>query len=653
MIRFEDYPMPAANLGEENPMPDIKNVSYIHAGYECTDKLTEEEMRYIGKGMLRTMLPYKTQDGYDRARNERVFKAAVLENRFLRAVFLPEIGGRLWSLYDKTLGKELLFKNPVYQPCNLGLRNAWFAGGVEFNVGIKGHNPLTCSPLFCEVAQTPEGEVLNLYEYERIRGVVYTVSAWLPEDSDILYLRNRIENTQDSRKHMYWWSNIAVPETPETRVIVPADEAFMCFYQEDHYMLDKTPVPDALGTDVSYPARVGFSHDFFFKIPEKEKKWIASLDGDGEGLLQCSESVLKGRKLFLWGRKNGGRNWNEFLSAPGMAYVEIQAGLAHTQLEHIPMPGKCEWSWVEAYMGAKCDRSAVNGSWRDAIAAVSQCLREKTGDPEKLHFPAEETVISRRIISEGSGWGALEEQLRGEKISRYHTFPLHAGDGETKAWQELLAGSIFPCPDVQHVPGSYCIHPKIAERLKALPEKNWYALLQLGVCEYAAENLEGAKKAWEESLKAAPSAWAYRNLAMLEKNEWGHIGKAEELMDEAMRIGPRCRVLCVEYAMTLLAAEHYEKWLACFDTLPAELKANGRLRLYRAIALMRLKRIEEAAEIINEDFEMVDIKEGELSVSHLWFELYEEIYALRTGKRDPEAAREAYPLPKKLDFRMI
>ena len=163
MIRFEDYPIPSANLGEENPMPDIKNVSYIHAGYECTDRLTKEEMRWIGKGMLRTMLPYKTQDGYDRARKERVFKAAVLENRFLRAVFLPEIGGRLWSLYDKTLGKELLFKNPVYQPCNLGLRNAWFAGGVEFNVGIKGHNPLTCSPLFAETAQTTEGEVLNLY----------------------------------------------------------------------------------------------------------------------------------------------------------------------------------------------------------------------------------------------------------------------------------------------------------------------------------------------------------------------------------------------------------------------------------------------------------------------------------------------------------
>lgn len=652
MIRFEKYPIPAANLGEENPLPDIKNVSYIHAGYECTDKLSEEEKRYIGVGMLNTLLPYKTQDGYDRARTVRDFQAAVLENDHLRAVFLPEVGGRLWSLYDKKLKKELLFKNPVYQPCNLGLRNAWFAGGVEFNVGIKGHNPLTCSPLFCEIASTPDGEVLNMYEYERIRGVVYTISAWLPEDSDVLYLRNRIENTQDKQKHMYWWSNIAVPETPSVRVIVPADESFLCFYQEDHYVLDKTPVPNALGTDASYPARVKNSHDFFFKIPKDEKKWIASLDGEGEGLLQCSHSVLKGRKLFLWGRENGGRNWNEFLSQPGMAYVEIQAGLAHTQLEHIPMGGKQEWSWVEAYTGAKCDPAAVHGEWHDAIAAVSQCLKNKVGDPDKLYFPPEESILSRRIVSEGSGWGAVEECIRGERISKYHRFPRRVDDAETKEWQALLEKNVFPAPDPQAVPGSFLVDPKIAGLLKALPEKSWYSQWQLGVCLYAAGDLENARKAWEDSLARTPSAWACRNLAMLEKNEYGHPEKAEEWLDRAMEIGPRCRALCVEYAMTLLAVEHNEKWLRFYDTLPEDLKANGRLRLYCAIALMHLDRYEEAAGIINESFIMSDIKEGELSVSHLWFELYDKLYALRTGKDDPQAARAAYPLPKALDFRM-
>ena len=66
MITFEKHIIPAASMGDLNPMPDIKNVTYIHAGYEMTDKVKEEEKTHIGKGMIPTMLPYLTQDGYDR-----------------------------------------------------------------------------------------------------------------------------------------------------------------------------------------------------------------------------------------------------------------------------------------------------------------------------------------------------------------------------------------------------------------------------------------------------------------------------------------------------------------------------------------------------------------------------------------------------------
>ena len=47
MIKIEKITFPGANLGEENPMPDIKNISYIHAGYELTSKITEEENKTI------------------------------------------------------------------------------------------------------------------------------------------------------------------------------------------------------------------------------------------------------------------------------------------------------------------------------------------------------------------------------------------------------------------------------------------------------------------------------------------------------------------------------------------------------------------------------------------------------------------------------
>ena len=54
-----------------------------------------------------------------------------------------------------------------------------------------------------------------------------------------------------------------------------------------------------------------------------------------------------------------------------------------------------------------------------------------------------------------------------------------------------------------------------------------------------------------------------------------------------------------------------------------------------------------------------DVKEGELSVSYYWFELYRRIYAKEKGiEYDPNNtdlirnADEKYPLPKALDFRM-
>lgn len=39
---FEPYIMPAASLGKFNPLPDIKNVSYIHAQIETTDAIPKD-----------------------------------------------------------------------------------------------------------------------------------------------------------------------------------------------------------------------------------------------------------------------------------------------------------------------------------------------------------------------------------------------------------------------------------------------------------------------------------------------------------------------------------------------------------------------------------------------------------------------------------
>jgi hypothetical protein len=111
--------------------------------------------------------------------------------------------------------------------------------------------------------------------------------------------------------------------------------------------------------------------------------------------------------------------------------------------------------------------------------------------------------------------------------------------------------------------------------------------------------------------------------------------------------------------MQLTADGGDEQWLEIYAQLSPALQNMGRLRLYKAIALINLDRLEQAAEIINEDFVLSDIKEGELSVSYYWFRLYRGLYAKENGipynendKALAEAADRKYPLPRKLDFRM-
>lgn len=669
MISYEEYIINSADLGKCNPLPDLKNVSYIHAGYEMTDKITAEERKSIGKGMISTMLPYMLQDGYNRERKPRAFKAVRLENEYLRAIFLPELGGRLWSLFDKKKNRELLYKNPVFQPANLALRNAWFSGGVEFNVGIKGHNPLTCSPLFAEIITADNGEqILKMYEYERIREITYSISVCLPEGSPLLYIKNCVENTSEDDKYSYWWSNIAVPETENTRVIVPTDESFLSSYNEGQYLVDKIPVPNYNGNDISYPKNSVNSQDFFYKIPKAEAKWIAAVDGDGYGLLQLSEQKMIGRKLFVWGQSQGGRHWGEWLSEEGQSYIEIQAGLAHTQLEHIPMKaGEC-WQWVEAYGAVDCGPNVHSKDWKVAQQAVKDAFcgeleAEAIEQSLKGLFNVSDQSEIKRLC-DGSGWGALENIMRkrdntapASRLCNYYESSL---SDEQELWLQLINSGTFPAVSPDAEPTSYVramnFRPLLETAAKTQGDGQWYALLQLGIHYYIYGDNDSAKDAWLKSVSVCESSWALRNLSLLYKNEYSDMPTAIEYMKKAISLNKSCRAILVDCAKLYTDNGLDTEWLNVYDTLSDELRENGRLRLFKAIAHLNLGELCEAEKIVNTDFVMYDIQEGEVSISHIWRRLYKEIMRKDTGITDEEElirlTAEKYPLPRNLDFRM-
>lgn len=658
------YTMPSADLGKENPLPDIKNVSYIHAKIETTDAVPAEFKKYINKGMISTMLPYRQQDGYNREIKNRIFNSVVLENEHLKAVFLPELGGRLWSLIDKKTSRELLYCNPVFQPGNLALRNAWFSGGVEFNVSIKGHNPLTCDPLFAQKITMPDGsEGVRMFEYERIRGVLYSIDAWIPKNSSLLYIRPKIENRTGKDIWMYWWSNIAVPAYKKTRVIVPTNETFINYFGNDHYVLDFSALPYTLDTDVSYPDNLSRSLDFFYNIADGGEKWITAVDQEGYGLLQCSTSELKGRKLFVWGQGEGGKNWNRFLSdGSNDGYIEIQAGLARTQLEHIPMSDGETWSWVEAYGPINCGER-VHGAWDTTVGIVSGKLEKlfEGGVNNTLSGVRNDKAVSGEILCLGSGWGALEEIARKAQnlpsLSSEIKIPNNSLTEAQQEWIDLLETGRLAERTVTAEPKGYVIdefwHNLLKKSLETPENRNWYSLMHLGVMEYASGNTDTALSLFLESVEKKANAWCYRNIAIIYRNEYHDIEKAYTYMEKAFELNKTCRGILIDTATTYLQAKHYSEWLEAYSQI-GDMQKDGRLKLYKVKALMGLNHYKEATKILNYSFNMPDIKEGDTAISDVWFELYGKILSEETGITEPEKLRrlteEKYPL-KNLDFR--
>ncbi len=659
-IKVEKLKIPGAEVGKPNPLPDIKNNTYIHATIDIADSIAPDELPNLKKGMIPTLLPYMTQDGYDRSRDMLEMDIVVLENEYLRAEFMPGMGARLRRLYDKVTGKELLYVNPVFAPCNLALRNAWFSGGVEFNVGIKGHNPLTCSPVFAEKRTDSDGrEYVSFYEYERIRGLVWSVSAYLPSGAKTLMIKCRIENTSNDKKFMYWWSNIAVEETEGMRVIAPTDKTYVNYFGNDSYVLDKSPMPDAsalnLSHDISYPGNLRRSIDFFYNIPDERKKWIVSVDKDGSGLLQFSDNTLIGRKLFLWGQGSGGKHWGEYLSVPGSTYVEIQAGLAKTQLEHFTIEGNEVIEFVEYYGPINIDKEVAHGEWNAAQTAVENEISLFT--EQTAEFP-ELDAVNTKMLARGSAWGGLEEKIGARCGSKYFKDWGYdkTENPEGAYFEELIEDGVLAEPDILEEPLAYVTGEKwemLLRRSLENPEAQHYATyLHLGVNLYAkfcyGDMTAGDEcvEMWKKSLEAKKNPWALRNLAAFYANEKKDYKTALPYILEAIDMHNANRALAVDCASILLAAGEREKWLEVSEILDESIKYHGRVQLLRAKALIELERFVEADKILCPGFELADIKEGEVSISEMWFMIKAGLNNISLDE-----AKEQFELPYEFDFR--
>jgi tetratricopeptide (TPR) repeat protein len=637
--------LPAADLGPANPLPPLTPLDEAHHVDERDlEGLPRDMARQIRYAPLDSVLPTPLRDGYGRQRAPRTLDALVLENDRLRATVLPGLGGRVVSLLQLSTGRELLYRNPVFQPANFALNGAWYSGGIEWNIGATGHTTLSCAPLHAARVTAPDGgEMLRLWEWERLRDLPFQVDLWLPDGSDFLYVGVRVRNPHDRPAPVYWWSNIAVPE--ECRVLAPADEAWQFGYER---RLRRVPVPEWAGADRSYPLNSPHAADYFYELPEDARRWIAALDDSGHGLVQTSTAALRGRKLFVWGARPGGRRWQEWLTEPGTGgYCEIQAGLARTQLEHVRLDERSEFSWLEAYGPLAADADAVHGAdWAGARAEVERRLdaalpHARVAAAYEAWLPCADTEPGE-VLAVGSGWGALEVLRAGEKLPGTPFGESTLGEAQ-EPWVRLSRSGALPEPRVPGVPGESLVAPHWRDMLETAPAGP-STEYHLGVAQWHAGDRAQAVRSWERALRCAAVRWPLlRCLAVADRVAGDGERAAEryaeafdELCGEPHAGEAVVAALGREALEALLGAGRVADARGVWERLPERVRERGRFRLLGARLLLAEGDRAGARAVCDGGVEVPDLREGEEVLGELW----------------ARVAGEGEPLPARYDFRM-
>lgn len=657
-LYVEKMNIPSVDFNGVSTLPSISEnlrLTFMQDEFE----LGEEDELFVNYGMVEYGFPYKAQDNYTRKLQDREQVTVVLENEYLRATFLPQFGGKLHSLFDKAAGKELLFVNSVVRPCHLGVRNAWMSGGVEWNCGYVGHNAFTCDWMHTARTKLPDGTpVLRFYQYERIRGIVYQMDFFLPEGSRLLFVRTKIVNPQFKVVPMYWWSNIAAPDAPGNRVIVPVNNTFTA--RDSHPV--KIAVPEYNGIDITYPLNNVISIDYFWNIPTKERKFICQVDRNGYGLVQTSTKRLKGRKLFVWGNSAGGDRWKNFLTADeeSGSYNEIQAGIAKTQYECLPMPPKTVWEWVEAYGAIQTDPQKAHGDWESAKQEAAACLDSLISEEElELMLQATKPMAKKpaeEILFRADGWGALEQQRRRlageEPMCDYLDFGTPGA--EQMPWLSLLKEGTMGAHDPSQPPVSYMCQPEWTALLKqAVREKdqdNWFTWLQLGLNTFIEKDYERAEKMLEKSISLNCSPWALYALAILYR-DIGEHQKEVCNMCRAYKMRPDDVSLAKQTLRSLYENHCFGELKQVYETMPEKLKKEPRCMVYYGFALTEQGDIAGAEAILYQDGGILipDIRECETITLDLWYAVEEKKAQLAGKTFDRDSAKP----PRFADFRMF
>src|SRR4051812_15251549 len=198
----------------------------------------------VYQGSSGVVYPNPVIESIEDEKTDQPYQALFLENRYLKVMILPELGGRVHMAFDKVANRHFIYYNQVIKPALVGLCGPWISGGIEFN-WPQHHRPSTFEPIDYAIEENSDGsKTVWVSEVEKMFHTKGMAGFTLYPDKAYLEIKAQLFNRTSLPQTFLWWANPAVHVNEHYQSIFPPDVHAVF----DHGKRDVSSFPIATGT---------------------------------------------------------------------------------------------------------------------------------------------------------------------------------------------------------------------------------------------------------------------------------------------------------------------------------------------------------------------------------------------------------------------
>lgn len=385
-------------------MKEIALPTY-EAGQEEKNPVFLEKRVYQGSSGV--VYPYPVIEKISDEKKEKIYKAVFIENRYIKLMILPELGGRIQIAFDKMHHSHFIYYNQVIKPALVGLTGPWISGGIEFN-WPQHHRPSTYYPTEFLIEEHADGSVtVWCNEVERMFRLKGMHGITLYPDKAYIEIRAKVYNRTPFTQTFLWWANPAVAVDNAYKSVFPPDVHAVF----DHGKRDVSSFPIASGTYYKQDYSEGVDISRYANIPvptsymaiQSEYDFVGGYNERTKtGLLHvANHHISPGKKQWTWGNGDFGKAWERNLTDDDGPYIELMTGVyTDNQPDFAWLQPYEEKTWEQYFMPYAAVGNVRNAT-KDLIANF-----EAEGDSVRLVVYAT-SVMREMVISLESSSGNI------------------------------------------------------------------------------------------------------------------------------------------------------------------------------------------------------------------------------------------------------